>query len=231
MEKQDFINLIKDGAINAEKKFGICASLTIAQAIIESGWGKYAPGNNIFGIKWTENCGYRSQSLSTQEYINGSWKTIVAIFRAYDSINDSLYDHAQFLCNNSRYKNLLGVKDYKTACRLIQEDGYATDPNYSALLINIIEENKLYIYDTWEVKKVKSVVVYTNEIDKRACEYLADYLRCSIISRENVNSILDDAENIYVVGGDWKPVDKAILISGIDRYETVKSVLKYIGKL
>jgi flagellum-specific peptidoglycan hydrolase FlgJ len=53
MEKQAFINGIKTGAIAGMTKYGILASLTIAQAILESSWGDSAPGNNLFGIKWT----------------------------------------------------------------------------------------------------------------------------------------------------------------------------------
>lgn len=146
----DFINSIKDGAIKAMKEYGICASLTIAQAILESGWGQNAPGNNLFGIKWTEGCGYESQDLATQECYNGVWQNIVAPFRKYDSLADSVYDHAMFLVQNSNYANLLGVTDYKQACKLIQEDGYATAPDYADSLIEIIEENKLYEYDNQE---------------------------------------------------------------------------------
>lgn len=143
----DFIDSIKDGAIKAMKQYGICASLTIAQAILESGWGQYAPGNNLFGIKWTEGCGYASQTQETQECYDGEWETIDGQFRVYDSFADSVYDHAMFLVQNSNYANLLGVKDYKEACKLIQEDGYATAPDYADSLIQIIEENNLNQYD------------------------------------------------------------------------------------
>jgi hypothetical protein len=147
MDKQKFIDLIKDGAIKAQEKYGICASLTMAQAILESGWGQYAPGNNMFGIKWQEGCEYGRQLLSTKEFLSGAMRTIKDYFRSYGSLADSLYDHAQFLVQNSRYKNLLGTKNYKTACKLIKEDGYATDPNYTQQLIQLIEENQLYKFD------------------------------------------------------------------------------------
>lgn len=151
MEQNQFISFIKDGAIRAQQKFGICASLTMAQAILESGWGKYAPGNNLFGIKWTSGCGYGSQTLSTKEYEGGRWITVNAQFRVYSSLADSVYDHAVFIVNNSRYHNLLGVRDYRTACRLIKADGYATDPNYTNQLIEIIEQYHLNQYDGGQV--------------------------------------------------------------------------------
>jgi hypothetical protein len=148
VSNQDFINSIKDGAIKAQSQYGICASMTMAQAILESGYGRYAPGNNLFGIKWTSGCGYRSHTLSTKECYNGVWQTIQAAFRVYNSLADSLLDHAKFLVENSRYANLRGVTDYRQACKLIQEDGYATDPNYTTQLINIIESNNLNQYDS-----------------------------------------------------------------------------------
>lgn len=163
MEQNQFINFIKDGAIRAQQKFGICASLTMAQAILESGWGKYAPGNNLFGIKWTAGCGYGSQTLSTKEFENGREITVNAQFRAYSSISDSVYDHAVFIVNNSRYHNLLGVRDYKAACRLIQQDGYATDPSYANQLIEIIQEYSLNQYDGGQmVSSTVNIVAVSN---------------------------------------------------------------------
>lgn len=147
MEKQEFIELVRPGAIRARNQYGILPSLTIAQAILESNWGRSAPGNMLFGIKWTEGCGFESQLLKTKEYQNGQWITVYAKFRKYESMADSVADHAAFLKRNRRYSNLLGVADYKTACRLIKEDGYATDPNYTYLLINLIESNNLQKYD------------------------------------------------------------------------------------
>lgn len=234
MDKQSFIDIIKEGAIKAQNQFGICASLTLAQAILESGWGKSSPGNNLFGIKWTSGCGYEPQTLTTKECYDGVWRTINAQFRSYNSLADSIYDHAKFIINNSRYENLLGVRDYKTACKLIQQDGYATDPNYANQLIQIIEENRLYQYDNAKEEiKVKNIVVYGNSIDKRAAEYLADYLKCATLDG-NIDYDYSNIENVYCVGGaptlPWTGYAKKI-IAGTDRFETIKEVLKFIGRL
>lgn len=149
MDKQIFINKVKDGAVSAMSKYGILASLTIAQAILESGWGESElskSANNLFGIKrW----GYPDYiELPTTEYRNGQATKEEAEFRKYPSWDYSIADHTAFLLQNDRYKNLIGVKDYKQACTTIHQDGYATDPNYANLLIQIIEENNLQKYDT-----------------------------------------------------------------------------------
>lgn len=171
MNRKDFINLVKNGAIEAQNQFGICASLTIAQAILESGYGKSAPGNNLFGIKWTKGCGYEPQTLSTREYYNGVRETINAQFRVYDSLADSIYDHALFLVNNSRYNNLLGVKDYKIACKLIQQDGYATDPEYTKQLTEIIEQYQLYQYDDIDSNLISATEKPTLKAQIQALQY------------------------------------------------------------
>lgn len=149
MGNQTFIDSIRDGAIATMKKYGVLASLTIAQAILESGWGKSGltlNANNLFGIKATGNEPFIE--MQTAEYINGQRIIISDKFRKYNSLAESIDDHGKFLVVNSRYKNLLWIKDYNVVCRLIQQDGYATDPNYASLLINIIEENNLQQYDT-----------------------------------------------------------------------------------
>lgn len=148
MSNQSFINSLKDGAIDTMKKYGVLASVTIAQAILESGWGQSGltiNANNLFGIKATGNEPY--VLMNTAEYINGERITINAKFRKYNSLAESIEDHGKFLTQNSRYNNILWVKDYRIVCRLIQQDGYATDPNYSRLLISIIEENNLQQWD------------------------------------------------------------------------------------
>lgn len=143
----DFIARVAPGAKSAMKNSGILSSLTISQAILESDWGTHAPGNNLFGIKalgWTG----RTQILRTTEYYHGKNVVINDVFRVYNSWTESIEDHACFLLRNPRYRNIIGVTDYKTACRRIQEDGYATSQGYSQQLINLITKYKLYRYDT-----------------------------------------------------------------------------------
>ncbi|KRN43270.1 SH3 domain-containing protein [Fructilactobacillus fructivorans] len=136
---QDFINKVTPGAIAGWKKYGVLPSVSIAQAIIESGWGRSGlavKGNNLFGIKGS----YDGQSIyfPTQEYINGQWVTVQAAFRLYPSWSASIEDHGAFLRDNPRYNNLLGVRDYESVAYDLQYDGYATDPSYAQTLINCV---------------------------------------------------------------------------------------------
>ena len=148
--KTKFINSIKDGAIQSQRKYNILASLTIAQAIVESKWGRSSIGNNIFGIKVGTNWKGKKQLVNTREFVNGEWINIKAWFRDYDSISDCIEDRNKFL-QYPRYAKVLLSRDYKTACIEISKSGYATDPNYTKLLIDIIEQNKLYEFDKKEV--------------------------------------------------------------------------------
>lgn len=147
MSTSSFIAAVSPGAKAAQKSRKILASLSIAQAALESGWGVHAPGNMLFGIKangWTG----KTQVLTTTEEINGKTITIKDTFRAYDSWAESIADHAAFLASNSRYANLIGNTNYKAVCALIQVDGYATESNYATQLIALIEKYKLNSYDT-----------------------------------------------------------------------------------
>lgn len=233
MNQQEFINLIKDGAIKAQKDYGICASMTMAQAILESGWGKYAPGNNLFGIKWQDGCGYDRQLLNTREVFNGQETYIDDYFRKYDSMSDSIYDHAQFIINNSRYSNLLGTTDYIEACRFIQEDGYATAPDYAFLLIQLIEENNLNQFDNIEGEfDMKNLIIFSGDGDLPGAQLLAYKLNTAMISRAAYITNPIKAENIYVVGGTWVPDNTdSTLLSGNGRVETTDAVVSFIKSL
>ncbi|WP_413476749.1 glycoside hydrolase family 73 protein [Latilactobacillus fuchuensis] len=145
---QSFLNSVHTGAINGWKKYGVLPSVSAAQAILESGWGQSAlatQGNNLFGIKGTYNGQY--VTMPTQEYYNGQYVTINAQFRKYPSWNESLEDHGYFLASNARYHNLIGNANYQTVTSLLQQDGYATAPNYSSSLNRIIEQYGLISWD------------------------------------------------------------------------------------
>jgi len=144
---QAFLDSIKAGAIAGWKKYGILPSLTAAQAILESGWGKSslaANYHNLFGIKGSYNG--QSVSLPTNEYY-GYWTTIYDYFRVYPNNSASVEDHGLFLTQNSRYHNLIGVTNAATATTLIRQDGYATAPSYSSQLLNIINSYGLTAWD------------------------------------------------------------------------------------
>jgi hypothetical protein len=142
----DFIARIAPLAMADQHQTNVLASITIAQAILESASGGSAPGNNLFGIKG------RGQKLDTKEFVNGEWVTIKAGFRVYDSWSDSIHDHSNFLLDNARYARSgfferCMALDYKGAAQALQKAGYATDPQYAAKLISLIEDYKLWQYD------------------------------------------------------------------------------------
>ena len=151
MNKQDFINKIGPLAQKDQEKSGVLASLTIAQAILESAWGESGltkKANALFGIKAGSNWKGRVYNAKTQECYDGAnFTTITAGFRAYDSWEQSIEGHSKLLTGLARYKAVIGEKDYKKACRAIQAAGYATDPSYANKLIGIIEQNNLTKYD------------------------------------------------------------------------------------
>jgi flagellum-specific peptidoglycan hydrolase FlgJ len=144
MSKEYFIDQLAPAAQADMREFGIFTSVTIAQAILESGWGRSAPDNNLFGIKGN------GQQQVTQEFINGKWMQIVDDFRVYDSWCDSVRDHSLLLASNPIYVNVLHERDYSCASQELQRGGYATDPLYADKLIRIIEGSELTCFDQIE---------------------------------------------------------------------------------
>jgi Muramidase (flagellum-specific) len=151
-EQKNFIEKVGSFAAADMKNSGVLASLTIAQAILESGWGKSGltvKGNALFGIKATASWKGKVYSGKTQECFDGvSFTEITACFRAYDSWADSVADHSALLTGTARYKAVVSERDYKTACRAVKAAGYATDPGYAEKLISLIEQYGLAKYDT-----------------------------------------------------------------------------------
>jgi flagellum-specific peptidoglycan hydrolase FlgJ len=144
-----FIDSIAVDAIRSQQESGIPASVTIAQAILESGWGKSGltkSANNYFGIKGTGPAGY--VILPTKEFINGQWITINSKFRKYHSAEESFVDHAQFFYDNRNYATALQhLDDPFRFAREIQRAGYATAPNYSDVLSSLMRTYGLTRFD------------------------------------------------------------------------------------
>ena len=160
--KQAFIKSAAAAAKKCQDQTGVCASVTVAQAILESGWGEHHMGgaNNYFGIKaqvvkgkvvfGDVATGYVDKL--TKEYDkNGKAYTIVAHFRSYKNMADSFIDHGIFLTNNARYRKALDAytksKDADEFARGLQKAGYATDPNYADMLLSLMKKNNLYQYN------------------------------------------------------------------------------------
>ncbi len=161
-----FLDDIKKGCIKGWLDYKILPSLTAAQAILESGWGKHAPHNALFGIKADASWTGKSFNTKTQEeYQPGVVTDIVDRFRAYNSWNESILDHGKFLNDNPRYHAVIGETDYKKACHAIKAAGYATASGYAELLIQLIEENDLQKWDEGVLINQKEETMTTaNEI-------------------------------------------------------------------
>ncbi|WP_207578026.1 GW domain-containing glycosaminoglycan-binding protein [Listeria seeligeri] len=152
-EQQAFITKLAPAAQASQEKYGLLSSITLAQGILESNWGKSGlatKGNNLFGIKGKYNG--QSVIMQTSEYVNGQWIKVDAEFRKYPSWNESVTDHTLLLVNGTSwnknlYKKVIDAPDYKTAANELQKAGYATDPNYASSLIRVIETYDLDKYD------------------------------------------------------------------------------------
>jgi flagellum-specific peptidoglycan hydrolase FlgJ len=115
MDKIQIIKSLIPGALLSYKKYNILPSLTIAQAILETGWLKHVKGNNIYGIKWTTGCGYEVQGFNTHEIINVVNTPMVCNFRKYDSLEASLLDHGRLL-SFTRYKSGVFAYPHEKVC-------------------------------------------------------------------------------------------------------------------
>lgn len=163
MTNEEFVAYIGPIAHEDMKKTGILASVTTAQAILESGYGSTelaVQANNLFGMKaslsgntWSSDWGGQTYDKKTIEYDeDGNMYTEVATFRRYGTHAASVKDHSDYLAGAKngtqlRYKGVVGNKSYKKTVELIKKGGYATDPKYVDKLCDIIERWNLTQYD------------------------------------------------------------------------------------
>lgn len=144
LTRKEYIDKYAPLAVEQQALYGIPASITLAQGLLESGNGNSRlarEGNNHFGIK----CGGSWDGPSLRHDDDAPQEC----FRSYDSVEESYIDHSLFLSERERYKGLftLDPKDYKGWAHGLKAAGYATNPVYAELLIKIIEEHQLYRYD------------------------------------------------------------------------------------
>ena len=147
--QQAFISLVAPGAIAAQQRFGVPASVTIAQAIEESAWGGSglaAQYHNLFGIKGSGPAG--SVSLPTSEFQGGQWVTIDAPFRAYHNDAESISDHAELLATSGYYTRAMADRAVPDAFANDLTGVYATDPDYGANLVALMKLYNLYQFDS-----------------------------------------------------------------------------------
>ncbi len=142
--RQEYIERYKHIAIAHMEKYGIPASITMAQGVLESGNGNSElsiSSNNHFGIKCKAN--WTGRKVYYDDDAKGE------CFRAYPTVEESYEDHAIFLDSSPRYDSLFyySTTDYKSWARGLKAAGYATAPHYATMLVKIIEDEKLYLLD------------------------------------------------------------------------------------
>lgn len=148
-----YIKTYSSVAKSEMNKYGIPASITLAQGLLESGMGigyLAKNANNHFGIKCHKN--WEGDRIYYDDDEKGE------CFRVYKNSLESYYDHSIFLKNRSRYKFLfeLNSNDYEGWAKGLKKAGYATDPKYSAKLINLIERYNLSRFDKSNFKRASS---------------------------------------------------------------------------
>lgn len=144
LTREEYIDRYKHIAVAHMERYGIPASITMAQGILESNCGNSLlsmQSNNHFGIKCKRD--WKGGKVYHDDDARGE------CFRAYPSVEASYRDHAEFLDSQPRYDSLFsyGTTDYKSWARGLKAAGYATAPDYAQRLIRIIEENRLYLLD------------------------------------------------------------------------------------
>lgn len=205
---QDFIQSVAPGAVAGWNKYQVLPSVTVAQAILESGWGRSylsTSAHNLFGIKGSYNG--HSVNMRTREVYGGHSVYINDNFRAYANNSESVEDHGNFLYSNRRYHNLLGDTNYVSVANKLRQDGYATDPSYARSLIKLVQ--------TYNLNRLDSVAFSGRTVTNR-------YKNAST---SNSNFEANGSTNYYTVhGGDT--------LSGIaNKFNTSVNTLAHLNDI
>ena len=148
---EEFVSSVWEHAKTAAQKIGLNPAVMVAQAALETGWGKHiinkndgGSSNNLFNIKSDKSWEGDKASKITLEFEQGTPVKKQASFRAYDSIKDSVNDFVDFLTQNPRYKealqNTAKPNDFLDS---LQKAGYATDPNYANKIKQVLNSSQL----------------------------------------------------------------------------------------
>jgi hypothetical protein len=217
MTNKELIEQIGTAAVKHYPTYRILPSMTIAQAILESNWGKSGLAkdcHNYFGMKWTSTCGTEYKEYSTQEQRKDkTWYTVKAKFRKYGSVTEGIKGYYDFL-NYSRYRNLKGVTDYRESCILIKEDGWATDVSYTAKLTKLIKDNALWKYDLQAIYSKAPTGTINQDSSFLSIVWLQHNLNICLAGAKGFVSLVVDGDYgsktraavlLYWKQLDWKP--------------------------
>lgn len=151
--EQDYIDEYARLAVSEMYRSGVPASITLAQALVESSAGRSplaVKGNNHFGIKCHNR--WKGKTMRMNDDAPNE------CFRVYSSPEESYLDHSDFLRGNDRYGELfdLEITDYKGWARGLSKKGYATNPDYARMLIDKVEQYELYRFDKMKPSSFKA---------------------------------------------------------------------------
>ncbi len=150
--KEDFIQTLGPIAHANHQRYGVPASISLAQAILESDWGQSdlaVENKNLYGIKGSS----WDPLYLTQEFLDGEFVSVEAPFRSYHSFEASMADHSRLLVEGTDYDpqlyhGVIQADNYVEAAQALQTAGYATDPDYAQKLIHLIQQYQLDVYDS-----------------------------------------------------------------------------------
>lgn len=151
-EQSEFLKSRVVAAQYGQRTYGVPASVTLAQAILESGWGKSdlaSQCNNDFGIKAGAHATPDTyKEFPTTEFVNGVPRHVMAQFVRYPSLTLGFGAHTRLLAMAPRYKPAMSVRNSPIAFAYqLQHCGYSTNPQYGATLAQLISEYDLTQYD------------------------------------------------------------------------------------
>lgn len=165
--KADFVRTMWPHAQRAGSQLGVDPNALLAQAALETGWGKSVPAQsggsssfNLFGIKAGSSWPGATANVPTLEFAEGVAVRRVERFRAYDSPADSFSDYARLIGTNPRYENAVGAGgDVATFASALQAGGYATDPNYAQKVVALADEVRSLTVNAAPAETFKSAAV------------------------------------------------------------------------
>ena len=151
--QKQFITERAPYAQELQEKYGVLASINLAQTILESDWGESklaSKYNNYYGIKAQGD--QKSVTMQTKEFLDDEWVTVDSDFAVYDDWKEGMLAHVDFLVNGTdlnedQFEDFMATDNYKDAAEALMTNGYATDPDYANKLIQTIEANNLQKYD------------------------------------------------------------------------------------
>jgi len=143
--RRDFLRSVAAEATVGDWRYGVPASVTLAQAILESNWGRSAPGFNFFGLKGTGPAG--SLTRRVVEYRHGRRHHVMASFRLYDDPAEAIRDHSELLGTSRHYGRARGAGEDRVAFAQGLQGVYATDPRYAGKLARLIDDQGLARFD------------------------------------------------------------------------------------